>query len=66
MSRELLTPLSIPLSILIGSAIIGAGLYFGLRERSEVAPPARPAVPTAAPEIALSIVAPPSPTPPGR
>jgi hypothetical protein len=38
--------LSTPVAILIGSVVIGAGLYFGLRERASApAPSARPAAP---------------------
>jgi hypothetical protein len=50
--------LSIPISILLGCALIGAGLFFGLRERPVAAPPT-----PAAAEATEEPDAPPRPAP---
>ena len=65
MRRDLL----LPASIVLGCALIGAGLYFGLRrDDAPAAPPATPSIATtasiASEDAAAPAVAPPSPPPP--
>lgn len=51
-----------PISIVVGSALIGLGLFFGLRERT-VSAPGAPLVPSASPSTSASQGAPGSATP---